>query len=375
MKEFVYPDFIANGTTADEIQQKMMNNLPEDIDGMPGGFAYDLTKPTAIEKSDMINDRLVRVIQLMFPDWAWGEWLDLHGKQKNLSRKEPGHAAGYVTITGTVGTELPKGFVLCTPATSEASSVLFSINELATIPESGTITVPVTAVESGTGSNVQPGMVSMMASPIEGIVSITNESAITGGTETESDDDYRERIDDAYKNESLSYIGNDSDYLRWAKSVVGVGDCIVSAAWNGPGTVKLSLIDQNGVPASDSICTAVYNYIVSPNDRSQRLLPTGSATLTVAPAETISINYSCTKLELESGYTVGAIQESFRKALTAYYPASKAVGEVRYNQVHAILTDVAGVIDFADFRMNDGIENIALDTVAYPFTGDIKFEQ
>ena len=40
-QEFMTPDFML-GTSAEEIQQRMMNNLPEDIDGMLGGFAYDL---------------------------------------------------------------------------------------------------------------------------------------------------------------------------------------------------------------------------------------------------------------------------------------------------------------------------------------------
>ena len=83
--EFVAPDFVS-GSNPEEIQERMMNNLPADIDDMPGGFPYDFTMPTALEKSELIQFHLVRTLMLMFPMWAWDEWLDLHGRQKGISR-------------------------------------------------------------------------------------------------------------------------------------------------------------------------------------------------------------------------------------------------------------------------------------------------
>ena len=56
--EFIRPDFIENNS-ADEIHQRMMNNLPADIDDMPGGFPYDFTKPAALEKDEFINYHMV----------------------------------------------------------------------------------------------------------------------------------------------------------------------------------------------------------------------------------------------------------------------------------------------------------------------------
>ena len=185
-QEFMTPDFML-GTSAEEIQQRMMNNLPEDIDGMPGGFAYDFTKPTALEKSEIINFHLVRVLMLMFPQWAWGEWLDLHGQQKGVIRKEAVRASGFVTITGVPGTRLASGFIVCTAAANDAPSVLFSLDDELILPANGTGTVAVTALEAGRGSNVKAGTVVIMAQPLTGIASITNTADITGGTEEEDD--------------------------------------------------------------------------------------------------------------------------------------------------------------------------------------------
>ncbi len=39
--DFTAPDFMDN-SSAEEIHERMMENLPDDIDDMPGGFPFDL---------------------------------------------------------------------------------------------------------------------------------------------------------------------------------------------------------------------------------------------------------------------------------------------------------------------------------------------
>ena len=77
--EFVYPDFIEDND-ADEIQERMMENLPADISDMEGDFPFDFTMPTAIEISQLIQFDVVRSLMIAFPEYAWDEWLDLHGE-------------------------------------------------------------------------------------------------------------------------------------------------------------------------------------------------------------------------------------------------------------------------------------------------------
>jgi len=86
-EEFVTPEFIDN-SDPDTIQSRMMNNLPVDISDMPADFPYDFTMPTAIEISRLIQYNLTRTLMLMFPMWAWGEWLDLHGVSAKVTRKQ-----------------------------------------------------------------------------------------------------------------------------------------------------------------------------------------------------------------------------------------------------------------------------------------------
>ena len=61
--EFTKPDFLEDNT-AEEIHERMMEDLPADIDDMPGGFPFDFTMPAALEKAELIEFYLVRTVMI-----------------------------------------------------------------------------------------------------------------------------------------------------------------------------------------------------------------------------------------------------------------------------------------------------------------------
>lgn len=368
--EFIRPDFIENNS-ADEIHQRMMNNLPADIDNMPGGFPYDFTRPAALEKDEFINYHLVRALMIAFPQYAWDNWLDLHGQQVHLERHPPESASGKVKVTGTPGTVIAEGTIFCTPATDSGPSILFCSTEEKEIEADGTIFIPVLATESGVSSNVPANTITLMAKPDKNIIEVINPEQITGGTERESNDNFYDRIAAEYDN-SLTFLGNDSDYIRWAKEA-GAGDCIVIPTAEGPGTVKIVLVDANGQPANDELVHKVYNYIVSPEDRSKRLLPTACAKLICGPATTVKIDYVITGLFYDETTTIKQIEKDFSAAVKAVYTVAKQQNILRYNDVRPIISNIAGVIDFEEFLMNGERENIQLNKEEYPETGSFHF--
>ena len=368
--EFIRPDFIANNS-ADEIHQRMMNNLPADIDDMPGGFPYDFTKPAALEIDEFINYHLVRSLMIAFPQYAWDDWLDIHGQQVHLDRHQPKSASGKVKVTGTPGAVIEEGTIFCTPATGSGYSVGFRSTEEKEIDADGTVLIPVSAVESGIGSNVPANTVTLMAKPDKSVTAVINPEPIRGGTERESNDDYYDRIAAEYAN-SMTFLGNDSDYVRWAKEA-GAGDCIVIPAAEGPGTVKLVLVDGNGQPANDKLVQDVYNYIISPEDRSVRLLPTACAKLICGSAVTVKVDYVITGLIYDETTDIKKIEMDFTAAVKTVYTVAKQQDILRYNDVRPIISDIAGVIDFGGFLMNGEMENIGLSREEYPETGTLNF--
>lgn len=367
--EFTNPEFVQD-SDPDTIQGRMMGNLPADISDMPGDFPYDFTMPSAIEISQLVQFHIVRTLMLAFPEYAWDSWLDLHGVQVHVTRHAANHATGQVTVKGEPGTLIREGTVFCVPATDDGAAIEYAADTQVEL-SGGDDKIAVTAVEAGSSSNTAAGTITIMLKPIRGILSITNEEAITGGTDIEEDDPYYERIHAVYA-DSESYIGNDADYIRWAKEVDGIGDCIVQPAWNGPGTVKLILVDSNGDPANKQLQDAVYEHIVSPSDRSKRLMPTGSAELAVAPAKTVPISYACTGMVLY-GITLEDAEKAFQKELPLVYTEAKKDGVLRYNDVRPLLSKVEGIEDFDDFTMDGGHGNIRLAADEYAATGETVF--
>lgn len=369
--EFIMPECLQNNS-AEEIHARMMANLPEDIDDMPGGFPYDFTMPTALEKDELINFHLVRVLMIAFPEYAWDDWLDLHGKQVHLVRHEAQYATGYITVTGVENTEIRKGAIFCTAATEESASIDFATTEDAVIGAEGSVTIPIQAVKAGNNSNVPAHTIVLMSKPNKKITGVDNEVEITGGTERESDNDFFDRIEEERAN-NLTYLGNDADYIRWAKEA-GAGDCIVISAQElHPGEVKLALTDRNGKPASDELVKAVYDFIVSEDDRTKRLLPTACAKLICLPATTRLVNYTLTGLLYDETTSIEQIKEDFAEAVKSVYTDAKDESLLRYNDVRPLIRGIAGVEDFETFLIEGGMENIALDRMEYPETGNLDF--
>lgn len=368
--DFNLPSFLTDGTDADTIHEKMMSMLPDDIDKTEGGFPWDFTRPTAVIAAELLQYFIPESIKLMFAQWSTGSYLDLLATPAQITRKEANCATAVLRIEGTPGTEIPAGTVFATEATGGVSSIEFISLDDTEIGTDGYAMITVQAVDSGTGSNVNPGSIVLMSVPISGVTSVTNPEKASGGTAEESDDDLRERILEAYKNMDTSYVGNNSDYKRWAEEVAGIGTAIVIPEWNGPETVKIVCLDANGEAANQTLLTTVYNHIMQPDSPMDRLAPP-NVILTVAKPTLVNIVYAF-KAELESGFETGTAISAFEKSLEAYYKTVSSEGVVKYNHVHSLLESTPGIKDFTGLTMNGGTSNISIAADEYPYTESVS---
>ena len=150
--EFEVPEFVSE-SDSDQIQERMMGNLPADISDMEGDFPYDFTMPTAIEISQLVQFNLVRCLMVAFPEYSWGDWMDLHGAEAGVTRKEAVAATGTVSVTAAYGTVLAAGTVFAVPATDQMEAVEFQTLRTVTFTENETMDLAVEAVTPG-----YPGM-------------------------------------------------------------------------------------------------------------------------------------------------------------------------------------------------------------------------
>lgn len=367
MPELETPKFLQNKST-DEIHKQMIDALPADLDVSQGSHAWNLTRPTALISAEICEFILPEVIKLIFPDYAYGEYLDYHAKTRNITRLAATAATGEITITGDEGIEIPEGSIFSTESVNDEPSVDYRTTEAAEIPESGTVKIPIECTQTGVIGNTQAGMISIVASRISGITGVINEDDISGGTEAESDDSLRERISEYDKSLGMSFVGNPGDYKRWAKSVDGVGEATIISAVDNTGEVTIILTDAAGAPATEELCEDVYNYIMMPDDPINRRAPIG-AHLTVIPPETMPISIKAT-IELEADAVLTAVQDAYLEQIALYLQTAIEEKEVKYTQIAAILSATAGVNDFKDLLIGTKGEggNVAYGATNLPIT-------
>lgn len=345
------------GQDADSIHKEMLASLPDALDKTEGGFADDFTRPTALRLAKFAEQDILNAIACIFPPTSYGSFLDSHGKSRGIYRKEATKAYGHVQVTAKAGTTIPVGTIFTTIADEYAEYVEF-VSVTSGITESDTepIDLEVEAVLTGTEGNVSAGAITLLGSNINGVSSVYNEEATSGGSDIEDDDSLRERIDQFDKNKNVSYVGSNSDYERWALEVPGVGTAVCIPAQDDTGLVTLVITDANGAPANEQLCLAVYNHIQSPNDRKARLANV-NARLSVIPPATLELVVAAT-IELAYGAVLETVKSAFVSALQQYLLSCN--GEIKYSKVWSILSSTPGISDLNNLLVNGGTSNIAV---------------
>lgn len=398
------PPFLQN-QSVDEIHSRMMNMLPDDIDKSELQIPWDYTRPAAIEKAEFVEFELNETIKTMFVLWADGKWLDYHAQREGISRKPANPASGNLLIKAKPGTIVTQDFQFATSA-NLTPSVIFEATETVVCDgepnANGQVTakIPVQALHGGINGNVPPDTIILMVKPDSNIFYVTNPKAMTGGTPEETDDELRERVLEAIRY-GVSYTGCDADYVRWAKEISGVGNVIVDPEWDDPdlpesfhwtdnngvrrcaGAVRLLIMDTNGSPANQQILDAVYNYIICPNNRTERKAPIG-ATLTVAAPSPLYVDISAT-VTFKEGEIRDTVIERFKANLTKYWLAAASENDIRdiqsgtaqnyikYVFVGSTLAATAGIAnyDHASLLVNGGTADILIPLGEYPVTREV----
>ena len=362
--EFTIPEFL-NDQSTDEIHGEMLDALPEDIDKSQGQFPWDMTRPTALEISYFAEYVMVEALKQIFPMYSYGDFLDCHGYSRNIYRKAATYAIGYVTVTGTEGTIIPSGTIFSTESENDVESIDFETMVATAIPSSETIDIPIRCSTAGRVGNVAPNTIILNSSGIEGLTNITNADYTHGGTDEEDDDNLRERIVQSDRGSGNSFTGCDSDYKRWALEVDGTGSANVIPAKDNSGLVTIVLLDANNDPASEDLCTEVYNHIMSPNDRSKRLTGINDVYLNVIPPQTLSIAIAAT-IEIPTTTTTEAVTEAFFDKVKDYLITAAVDGEVKISKVGSILSETDGILDYSSLTVNGGTSNIAVGDAKLP---------
>lgn len=380
MPDFQVPEFLRE--TEDDIHRRMISQAPPDIDVTEGSIFWNATRPTAVEKAEMIQMKLIETVKLAFPQWSYGIFLELLGEAKGLKKHEPTKAVGEgFVFTGLPGTPVPKGSIVATVSDGTAPSVEFETLADVVVGEDGRAVVDIRALEPGIIGNVPRNAIQVLMKPIDGITSITNPNETTGGAEEEDEEAFRVRVVEAFENVPLS--GARSDYIRWAKEIDGVGQAFVIPEWKGPetGTVKVLILDSNFQPANHTLIDAVQLHIAPDGRLGGGLAPIGAEVTVAAPRlRAINISFSGT---LKPGYSRDEAVQLLGEAFAAYFLSLAAAAflnndlpqiKISFAQIGGLITRVPAIddYDYDSLLVNGQKENITLESDEIPTLGVVE---
>lgn len=356
------PEFLSNNDE-DDIHSEMYELIPDEYDKSEGQHLWNFTRPTAHIVSQLRGFDIPNALSLIWPQFSTGEYLDYHAELRNMTRKEAQYAKGYIKFTGESGTSIPKGYKCATESKNDIASKSYQTLEDCVIGDDGTVTVAAQATEPGMDGNAAANTIVINSTGYEGITAITNEMAFIGGINEEDDESLLERIQGYDRTQGDSNTGNPSDYKRWAEEVNGTGEAKVIRSTDTSGLVTIVLFDGNGNPASEELCTTVYNHIISPDDESQRIAPCG-ASLKVIPPQTLQIVISAS-VQLNKG-SIDSVTTEYVNALKEYISDFVDNGEVLYQRIYGSLGDIEDVYDYSNVVVNGGQTNIILQSGVFP---------
>ena len=331
--------------TYENIMNLMLSRISDDVDKREGSIIFDALAPCAYLLARGFF-YLSNYFDLIFLDTAVGEFLDRIGDMYGIKRHPATNAVWKAISTEKleVGTRF-----------GHEDTTYIVVEEI----EEGKYSLQ--CEQLGTIGNAYIGELDNLDN-IDAVVTL--DSLITVGEDEETDEHYRSRIYDRVQLPATS--GNVAHYKMWAKQVSGCGDCKVMPLWNGPGTVKLIVVDTE-MGIDTTLTDKVKQYI-------ETVRPIGADVTVVSPTE--KQIYVTVKVSFDNSVDLETIQSDLETELRAYISSlAFSTYIVSYARIGSIILTIPGVIDYSDLKVNGVIKNIVVADDEIPVVGSIDLEE
>lgn len=194
---------------------------------------------------------------------------------------------------------------------------------------------------------------------IPGLQNAEIKEVLVPGQDEEDTEAFRERYIRALK--SKAYGGNGADYKEKVLTIAGTGGSKIYRCWNGGGTVKVVLINNEFNKPSQELVKEVQNvFDPTPNKgKGYGLAPIGH-TVTVEAAQEVVINYEI-PVVMTAGHEPNEIKEELTKRIEERLKARRKEWTtqdetqfltIRTSIVTSLAVDLDKVVDVGDIKIN-----------------------
>ncbi|WP_240415661.1 baseplate J/gp47 family protein [Paenibacillus periandrae] len=344
------------------IMARMLAVVPSDVDKREGSIVYTALAPAAVELANMYIELDINLRQAS-AQTATGMYLDLRTADYGVTRRPAAKAVHKGLFVNGNGSpfDVPLG------SRYSAGKLNFVVTEKITAGQ-----FQLQCELAGSVGNAVTGAL-LPIDYISGLAAVTITELLIPGTDIQTDEELRKEYLTTVREPSTS--GNKADYRNWALQVAGVGDAAVKPLWDGPGTVKLYVIDADQQPASIQLVEEVQNYISPEAGMGEGKAPIGAA-VTVVAATGIDIDVTA-EVVLNGTRTLSQVAADFGADLTAYLK-SLTFGidpSVKYVRIGALLLDTAGVQDYSNLLVNGGTSNISIHLGEVAVKGTVMLDE
>ncbi|MDN6760237.1 MAG: baseplate J/gp47 family protein, partial [Lactobacillus sp.] len=254
----------------------MLDNVPDDIDKREGSIIFDAIAPVAMVSAQQ-SLSLANILRETYIKTAQGEFLDYRAVERGTSR----YAATNTEVKAKFNDDDGN------PANVEVGDRFASIAEspifYTVVKANNDGTAEMQAEEAGTSANSYIGQV-LPVTPNDNLAWAEITEVTIPARDEETDDHLRARL--LNSNSWVAYGGNVADYLDMTSKIHDVGATQVYPTWDGPGTVKLVILNNDLMPASQTLIKKVKEEIDPEESTTQGygLAPIDHRVTVVAPA-------------------------------------------------------------------------------------------
>jgi uncharacterized phage protein gp47/JayE len=344
---------------------------PTRVDTREGGMWRTL-ETTAIQECARLYDLAgAEVPASANPLSAWGGYLDDIAEEFGVERLAATNAVGHEVFTGPEGTQIASGLRLESAGSAGTEPLLFVVTEGGEIGASGSLELPIEAVEPGAAGNVGANAITAATTALPEGTTINNPDALTGGQDIETDEHLSKKILELFEGRSagtqLDYVIQTRKWLREndASRAPGGGTVSCIPVWNGAGTVKIVAMDDDGNPLEEAVLEALQEWWdPGKTGRGEGQAPV-SAVVTVATGTVLQLTI-VGAITFRPGYSLTgfggtiALQGQIERALALYALGVEAGGEVVISQIEGAIVTVPGVEDLSGLEVNGKTTNLAL---------------
>lgn len=294
----------------DYFLRKMLDAVPDNIDKREGSIIYDALAPAALVMGQQSLD-MANVIKETYIKTASGEFLDYRAIEHGTSRYPATQTEAKAKVLNDKKEPLDNVQIGDKFASIGDSPIFYVVTKI-----NSDLTIELTAETAGSSANSYIGQI-LPVTPND-LLSWAEITEITApARDVESDDHLRARL--LSSQSWIAYGGNVADYLDMTSKIDEVGAAQIYPTWNGGGTVKVVILNNDLMPASASLVQKVKNTL-DPEDKQAEgygLAPIDHAVTVTAP-EILKVDVSI-QLQLTDQANKVAVEKGIKDILNELF--------------------------------------------------------